>query len=279
MIDLLIIVTLSVLLAPVAMWVDGPLRVALGVPFVLFFSGYCLVSALFPRKGVLDGVERVALGFGLSIALIPLIGLVLNYTPWGIKSIPIHVSVFSVIVVLAAIAAWRRWQLPIKERFNPELKEKFSQLTLGWRTGGPWDKLLTVILLVAIVGAIGATVYVTQTSPKGEDFTEFYILGPERKAANYPRNLMVGQEGSVIVGVVNREHDPMDYRVEVTIDGEEVHEINSISLEHKEKWEQNVSFAPFIPGTGQKVEFLLFKSGTAPYSDVHLWIDVEDMPL
>lgn len=279
MIDLLIIVTLSVLLAPVAMWIDGPLRVALGVPFVLFFSGYCLVSALFPRKGVLDGVERIALGFGLSIALIPLIGLVLNYTPWGIKSIPIHVSVFSVIVVLAAIAAWRRWRLPIEERFNPELKEKLAQLTLGWRTGGPWDKLLTVVLLVAIVGAIGATVYVTQTSPKGEDFTEFYILGPEGKAANYPRNLMVGQKGSVIVGVVNREHDPMDYRVEVTVDGEEFGEIDSISLEHKEKWEQNISFAPFRSGTGQKVEFLLFKSGTAPYSDVHLWIDVEKVPL
>ncbi|NQT73986.1 MAG: DUF1616 domain-containing protein [Chloroflexi bacterium] len=278
MIDLLIIVTLSVLLAPVAMWVDGPLRVALGVPFVLFFSGYCLVSALFPRKGVIDGIERVALGFGLSIALIPLIGLVLNYT-WGIKSVPIHVSVFSVIVVLAAIAAWRRWQLPIEERFNPELKEKLAQLTLGWRTGGPWDKLLTVVLLVAIVGAIGVTVYVTQTSPKGEDFTEFYILGPEGKAANYPRNLMVGQEGSVIVGVVNREHDPMDYRIEVTIDGEEVKKINSIFLEHKEMWEQNVSFAPVRSGTGQKVEFLLFKSGTVPYSDVHLWIDVEEVPL
>jgi len=278
MIDLLIIVTLSVLLAPVAMWVDGPLRVALGVPFVLFFSGYCLISALFPRKGVLDGVERVALGFGLSIALIPLIGLVLNYT-WGIKSIPIHVSVFSVIVVLAAIAVWRRWQLPIEERFNPELKEKLAQLTLGWRTGGPWDKLLTVVLVVAIVGAIGATVYVTQTSPKGEDFTEFYILGPEGKAVNYPRNLMVGQEGSVIVGVVNREHDPVDYRVEVTVDGEEVNEINSISLEHKEKWEKPVSFAPIKSGTNQQVEFLLYKSGTVPYSDVHLWIDVEDVPL
>ncbi len=279
MIDLLIIVILSILLAPVAMWLDdSPLRVALGVPFVLFFSGYCLVSALFPRKGVLDGVERVALGFGLSIALIPLIGLALNYT-WGIKSLPIHVSVFSVIMVLSAIAVWRRWHLPKEERFDPQFKDKFEQLTLGWRTGGVWDKVLTVVLVVAIVGAIGATVYVTQTSPEREDFTEFYILGPEGKAANYPGNLMVGQEGTVIVGVVNREHDPMDYRVEVTIDGEEVHEINSISLEHKEKWEEPVNFAPFRSGTGQQVEFLLYKSGTAPYSDVHLWIDVEEVPL
>jgi len=278
MIDLLIIVTLSVLLAPVAMWVDGPLRVALGIPFVLFFSGYCLVSALFPRRGVLDGVERVALGFGLSIALIPLIGLVLNYTPWGIKSIPIHVSVFSVIVVLAAIATWRRWRLPIEERYNPDFTEKFSQLTLGWRTGGPWDKLLMVILMVAIVGGIGATIYKVQSSGEDESFTDFYILGPSGKMEGYPKSLMVGQEGMVIVGVVNKEHEPITYRTEVTIDGEKIHEIESIALEHKEKWEQNVSFTPTRSGTGQQVEILLFKSGTTPYKDVHLWIDVEDAP-
>ncbi|MBT4513057.1 MAG: DUF1616 domain-containing protein, partial [Chloroflexi bacterium] len=49
MIDLLIIIGVSILLAPVALFADGPLRIALGIPFVLFFPGYCLVSALFPR--------------------------------------------------------------------------------------------------------------------------------------------------------------------------------------------------------------------------------------
>jgi len=34
------------------------------------------------REGI-DGIERVALSFGLSIAIVPLIGLVLNFTPWG----------------------------------------------------------------------------------------------------------------------------------------------------------------------------------------------------
>jgi len=35
------------------------------------------------REGIDDGIERVALSFGLSIAIVPLIGLVLNFTPWG----------------------------------------------------------------------------------------------------------------------------------------------------------------------------------------------------
>ena len=280
MIDLLIIIGVSILLAPVALFADGPLRIALGIPFVLFFPGYCLVSARFPRKSVLDGVERVALGFGLSIALIPLIGLVLNYTPWGIKSVPIHVSVFSVIVSLAMIAVWRRWKLPLGERFEVDFKGQVSQLTFGWRSGGPWDKLITSVLLAAIIVAIGATVYMVKTSPEGENFTEFYILGENGKAADYPSQLMVGQKGTVILGIVNREHDPMIYRAEVTIDEEEIDRIASISLEHKEKWEQPVVFAPIRSGTGQKVEFLLYKEDNSePYSTVHLWIDVEEIPL
>ncbi len=276
--DLLIIIGLTILMAPAALIGDGPIRIALGVPFVLFFPGYCLVSALFPRKTVLDGVERVALGFGLSIALIPLIGLVLNYTPWGIKPLPIHVSVFTVIVSLAMVAAWRRWKLPLGERFEVDFKGQVSQLTFGWRDGGPWDKLITVVLVMAIVIAIGATVYMVKTSPESEDFTEFYMLGENGKAADYPSQLMVGQKGTVILGIVNREHDSMMYRAEVTIDEEEINGIDSISLDHKEKWEQPVIFAPIRSGTGQKVEFMLYKGDNSePYSSVHLWIDVEDM--
>jgi len=38
-------------------------------------------AALFPGKDDLDGIERIALSFGLSIAVVPLMGLALNYTP------------------------------------------------------------------------------------------------------------------------------------------------------------------------------------------------------
>ncbi len=57
------------------------LRIPIGLLMVLFVPGYVLIAALFPRKGDLDGIERIALSFGLSIAVVPLIGLGLNYTP------------------------------------------------------------------------------------------------------------------------------------------------------------------------------------------------------
>ena len=51
-----------------------PVRIPLGLLMVLFVPGYALIAALFPRKDDLDGIERLALSFGLSIAVVPLIG-------------------------------------------------------------------------------------------------------------------------------------------------------------------------------------------------------------
>ena len=61
------------------------LRYVLGSLYVLYLPGAMLVEALYPRGEELEGLERVALSIGLSLALVPLVGLVLNYTPWGIR--------------------------------------------------------------------------------------------------------------------------------------------------------------------------------------------------
>lgn len=50
------------------------------------------------------------------------------------------------------------------------------------------------------------TVYAVITPKEGEKFTEFYVLDPNGKASDYPTNLKVGEEGEVIIGVVNHEY-------------------------------------------------------------------------
>ena len=85
--DLLIVMGLVLLtdLFVLAPGLNGSMvRNILGLPLILFFPGYALLAALFPAKSDLDGVERAALSFGLSIAVVPLIGLGLNYSPWGL---------------------------------------------------------------------------------------------------------------------------------------------------------------------------------------------------
>jgi len=45
----------------------------------------------------------------LSLALVPLIGLVLNYTPWGIRFIPVTASISAFTVTFLIAAATRKY--------------------------------------------------------------------------------------------------------------------------------------------------------------------------
>ena len=93
------------------------MRVLLGLLLVLILPGYSLIAALFPAKDDLDGIERIALSFGLSIAVVPLLGLALNYTPFGIRLVPVLVVLSMFTVSLAVVAGVRRLGLPEGERF------------------------------------------------------------------------------------------------------------------------------------------------------------------
>jgi len=84
-------------------------RYLLGSLFVLYLPGYSLIEALFPIKDGLDSLERVALSIGLSLALVPLVGLLLNYTPWGIRLDPIFLSLSLLTGVLAVAALVRKF--------------------------------------------------------------------------------------------------------------------------------------------------------------------------
>ena len=265
---LVIILIVAILFFP-----SNILRIILGIPFLLFFPGYTLHTAIFPGRERLDGTERVALSFGLSVAVVPLIGLILNYLPWGIRLEPVLYSVASFILVTSAIA-WFRWKrLAEPARFGIEFQVRMTI----W-AGGIWNKVLSIILVIAILGALGTLGYIIAVPKVGERFTEFYILGLNGKAMDYPSELKLGEEGRVIVGIANREHEIVSYRLEVRIDGMKNNEIEPIVLGHNEKWEEIVSFTPDKAGNREKVEFLLYKNGEAePFLEpLRLWLDVTE---
>jgi uncharacterized membrane protein len=90
-----------VLILVITLFPDNVLRIILGLPLVLFFPGFALITALFPRKESLSDIERLGLTFGLSLAVVPLIGLGLNYTPWGLrlnKSYPLRRGVINLLI-------------------------------------------------------------------------------------------------------------------------------------------------------------------------------------
>jgi uncharacterized membrane protein len=59
----------------------------------------------------------------------------------------------------------------------------------SWRGKSVSDKVLSVLLIAAILAGIGALTYVIATPGAGAQFTDFYILGLGGKATNYPDEL------------------------------------------------------------------------------------------
>src|SRR5438093_4160065 len=144
--------------------------------FVLFAPGYVVVAALFPGSKEINWVERLALSFGMSIAIVPLLGLALNFTPFGIRFAPIVVTI-ALFTVLCGGAAWfRRMRMPSPDR----LSATFDVSVPAWRDYSLSDRILTAALVASIVMAASALAYIVASPSSQHRFPEFYILGPSR---------------------------------------------------------------------------------------------------
>ncbi len=278
---------------------ESVLRIILALPMILFFPGYALIAALFPQKNDLDGIERLALSFGLSIAVAPLIGLALNYTPFGIRLDPIVASLSVFTIVMAAIAQYRRSVVPVEEQFVVPFRQIIHSAGEEFfpSHGNRVDKLLSIILLCAIIGAVATTIYVIAVPKEGEKFTEFYILGAEGKAADYPTDIRVGSPEAVIIGIGNHEYRNVTYWVDILLLDQSFDPATNtstilamqevarfpVTLQHNTTYQEKHIFTVSDAGFNQ-LKFLLYSDeppspGTGAserinqsYRDLHLWI-------
>ena len=145
-------------------------------------------------------------------------------------------------------------------------------------------------------------IYTVANPINNEKFTEFYILGINGKAADYPTDftLQNGQVvsvqygnnivpvsesyGRVTLGIVNREQQQTDYTVVMQIDGTptnitfqggNVQSLGPIVLAPEEQWQQEIGIIPQHAGNNQEVELFLYKDGgKTAYMNLHLWINV-----
>ena len=271
--DLLAIIALTALLTICIVSVTSNIpRVIIGLPFILFFPGYALTAALFRRKDALSNIERIALSIGLSLAIVPLMGLALNYI-WEISLYPILVSNAGFTVIMCAVALFRRQRLPPQDRFEPQIDVRLPR----WSQQSRLDRVLTIILAIVALGAICSAIYVVAHPKPGERFTEFYLLGLGGTAEYLPHDMALGADADVIVGIANREGKDVTYQVRVSLDSTEVRAIDGVALQDGGTWEETVTLAPTKGGDNQEVKFLLYRHGESePYHELHLWINVRD---
>ena len=273
--DLLLILGLSLVLL-LAIYVDPNhfLRIPMGFIYVLLAPGYTLVAALFPHKHGLTGIERLILSFGLSIVTVPLVGLLLNYTFWGIRLDSILISILVFVLLNCNLAFYRRGRLSIQERFAVRLNFRMPD----WCSTKLLDGLLSTVLVLSIVAVLGTLAYAVAKPKIGEAFTEFYILGPNSVAGEYPAEVVVYEPVTLIIGIFNYEHANVQYRIEKS-ENTNIEQIANLQLGHEETWEQPYTFALTEPGENRKVTFLLYKGDDdEPYRSLHLWITVKEKP-
>lgn len=266
--QLVLIMALAVVLVPVALFTTGAFRVVLGIIFVSFFPGYTMLAALFPRKDRLSGTERVALSFVLSVALVALMALAFNYSPWGIRinTILSAIAIFSIVASL--IAFYRQRGIPEYQRTDFSVRISLPR----WKGKSGLDKVLMIGLLGALISGIGLVSY-TLSSPRAEEeFTEFYFAGQ----GDYHQEVSFGEEVTAVVGIINHEGRIVDYCIIVEIDEEEVQHTVPITLDCEEEWEGSVSFVPVNTGEDQKVEFfLLMDDDSEPCLTLDFRVDVK----
>lgn len=256
--DLLLVMALAV---AVGAWVvlfpdaQSPVRVVLGFLVMLALPGYALMLLLFPRRSDLDFADRLILCLGLSVPVIVLVGVILNFSPFRIGPASVAVGMAIATVLLGGMALWRRSRVALAERFIPEMRPTAPQV--AWIAG---------FALMALV--------VYWVARPNERFTEFYLLGPQGRLEDYARQLRPGEEFTVTLVLRNFERRRMEYWVRVPFDPS-IGELRTPVIANEGTWARTLRLrAPAGSGRTQ-LSFDLYRPGdSTPYRRLYLRVDL-----
>jgi uncharacterized membrane protein len=283
--DLFVLAGLALLLPALTLVPLPLLRLPLGLALVFIAPGYALTAALFVGRKDLDGVTRAALSCGLSVAVLPVLALLLHglaglsQQPRPLQPLPLVLTLSAWILACCGLALWRRHGLPAAaERYVPWGGDR----PWGWPPLRPRGRGWALLGALALAGPLAAWGGALITADRSARLTEFYVLGRGGLAEDFPRSATVGDELWTTVGIANREGQPRTYRVEVWVDepGDQarrtrVAEHGPIAVEPGQAWEGRVAWRMPGPGEDQRVEIWLLAGDTPrPYRQLRLWLQV-----
>ncbi|WP_336036862.1 DUF1616 domain-containing protein [Halobacterium yunchengense] len=339
----LVLGTAYAVLVPVAvlaLGAAGGVRAALALPFVLFVPGYAFLAAVYPARwsgstagGVesdpvggqaghdlggntgLDGIapgERLLLSVVASAALVALLALVVNFSPFGVRSASVYVAVSAFTVACFAVALVRRAGKPTDRRsgvpVRGALNEVAGQFTvhssalLAAEDGRPTSRrevALNLLVAVAVLSVVAGAAFAYAAPTGDQQFTEFYLVG-ENETGEYtvnavPSSLDAGEQRTVSPTVTNQEDTAREYTVVAELqrvsrgDGEvsvqATHRLDTMTTEAApgETARVDHQVGPLDGGSDYRVVYLLYvgdppqnPSRENAHRSVRLWLDVPD---
>jgi uncharacterized membrane protein len=178
------------------------------LPLAFFLPGYALSAAIFARRP-LEWPQLLLLSLGLSLSVLAIGALVLNYVPGGVG--PVSWALLLALVTLCGSrgAALRRPKGPQHAgRTWPRPRFGFAAAAL---------------LLGALLSATAALAltFSTPAAEHADGYTELWLLPPA------PRN---ASAGGARVGVTSQEQKPAAYHLRIRISGQSEELVRAFSL-------------------------------------------------
>lgn len=244
------------------------LRAIFGIPFVLFFPGFVLLSSVIPGSNDLSTTARIVLSFVISIIVDSCIALILNYSSFGITFNSVVTSLTIFVLVAAFIGMVRQLRLPA-------IKQTFLEFNLQFATPvtGTLNFTLIAVMVLVIISMLGVVTYFSFAPKSEKTFTQFYIVNQDGSLYS-PADATAGDDISIIVGVRNNERNHVNYRIQALVNSRDYREFKSISLMNGQEWKESITI-PTETNLRTEVEFLLFKNNEdTPYLEsLRVWID------
>jgi uncharacterized membrane protein len=249
----------------------GFLRVGLGFIYLIFAPGYALQAALFPRREHLASLDRLALSIGLSIAIMPALGLMLDGPPGGIFLWQSFIVLTMLTAICGFIAIYRRGRLT-----GGQAKSDETELNLRrwWQSQTFAGRSLFVLIPMAVVLGFILVLYVLSVPSSDKQFTEFYMVSTSNVAANYPLEISAGQPFTVKVGVINREGKNISYSIDARMNGKIVAGTAPFTLVDDQSISLDIAVVGSTAGDQQLLEILLLRDNQV-YRRLYLWLNVK----
>jgi uncharacterized membrane protein len=233
---------------------NAPGRILM-LPLVLVVPGYALTAAVFPKRSL--GVpERLVFSLGLSLVIVVLGGLLLNWTPFGLRASSWAVLLSGITLGAGVVALVRRQG----QRAPTSRWVRFGGVGLAFRQG------LLMGLAAMVVCAAIAVSRISAAQQAFPGFTQLWILPAGTANA----------KDALRLGVRNMEATATVYSLSVSANGKVVKVWRKIDLKPHERWEA-ILVLPQIgrPGAA-RVEARLYRA-RAPatiYRHDVLWLGI-----
>lgn len=228
--DLVVAVVLAIVAALAVQWptaFPAVVRVVSAGSLGVFVVGYTLLEAVFPQPATAsDGtplfrpVERVGLALALSVVVVPLTALGVEYAPLTLEVSTILTTV-SGLTLCACVVAWiRRWlRAGPQQGRSAGLGGVVADRAGAWRSASTLDRTLDVVVVLSLVFATVTVAAVPLHDPTREPYTELTVLTENESgvlvADDYPRNMTRDGRYRTCLVVGNHEQQPVDYTIQV----------------------------------------------------------------